>query len=283
MMTIAAENAEQARAWDGAEGEHWTEHENRYDAALHAYRAPFFAAAAIRSGDVVLDVGCGTGQTTRDAARMAVEGSALGIDLSARMIRRATERAAAQGLTNVTFVQGDAQIHPFTEAGFDAVISRTGAMFFGDRAAAFANLARALRPGGRLTLLAWQSLQRNEWLTVVRDSLAAGRELPVPPPEAPSPFGLSEPGLVEPCLAAAGFTGIHFEAVTAPFHAGADADEAAAFLAGTGAGQGLLGGLDEERRAAALADLHAAMAAHQTADGVRLGSRAWLITARRAR
>lgn len=282
MITIAAENAEQARAWDGAEGEHWTTHEERYDAALQGYRRDFLAAAAIRPGDGVLDVGCGTGQTTRDAARAATAGTALGIDLSARMIRRAAERAAAEGLTNATFVQGDAQIHPFPEAGFDAVISRTGAMFFGDRTAAFTNLARALRPGGRLTLLAWQSLDRNEWLTVVRDRLAAGRDLPAPPPEAPSPFGLSEPALVEPCLAAAGFTGIRFEAVEAPFHAGANADDATAFLAGTGAGQGLLGGLDEPRRAAALADLRAAMAAHETPGGVLLGSRAWLITAAKA-
>jgi SAM-dependent methyltransferase len=279
MLTIAAENAEQARAWDGPEGEHWTVHEDRYDAALQAYRSRFREAAAIRSHDVVLDVGCGTGQTTRDAARVAIAGSATGIDLSARMIERATERAAAEGLTNATFRQGDAQIYPFAEAGFDAVISRTGAMFFGDRTAAFTNLARALRPGGRLTLLAWQSMARNEWLTVVRDCLAAGRDLPAPPPEAPSPFGLSEPALVESWLTAAGFGDIRFAAVDAPFHAGADADDAAAFLAGTGAAQGLLGGLDEAARRAALGELRAAMAAHETPEGVRLGSRAWLITA----
>ena len=279
MMTIAAGNAEQARAWDGPEGEHWTVHEQRYDAALRGYRAAFGAAAAIRPADTVLDVGCGTGQTTRDAARAASAGSALGIDLSARMIERATARAAAEHLGNVTFVQGDAQIHPFRTAGFDAVISRTGAMFFGDRVAAFGNLARALRPGGRLTLLAWQGPHRNEWLTVLRDCLAAGRALPVPPPEAPTPFGLSEPALVEPWLTAAGFTGIRCTPVEAPFHAGADADDATAFLGGTGAAQGLLGGLDRERRAAALAGLRAAMAAHETADGVRLGSSCWLITA----
>jgi ubiquinone/menaquinone biosynthesis C-methylase UbiE len=68
------------------------------------------------------------------------------------------------GVDNARFVQADAQIHPFAAESFDAVISRTGAMFFGDPLAAFANLRRALRGGGRLLLLSWQSLERNEWI-----------------------------------------------------------------------------------------------------------------------
>jgi SAM-dependent methyltransferase len=279
---VAAGNAEQARAWDGAEGAYWTEHEARYDGALRAYRPVFNECAAVTATDAVLDVGCGTGQSTRDAARAARSGSALGVDLSARMIRRAAERAAEHGLANATFRRADAQIHPFEPASFDIVISRMGAMFFGDRAAAFANLARALRPGGRMTLLAWQRLDRNAWITAIRNGLAAGRDLPVPSPVAPGPFALAAPGLVEPVLAAAGFTGIRFDAVNAPFYVGADVDDATDFATGNAFSRWLLSDLDEAARAAAIERVRATMAVHASPAGVCLASNAGLITARRA-
>jgi SAM-dependent methyltransferase len=111
----------------------------------------------------VLDIGCGTGQATRDAARAAEPGHALGVDLSARMIELARRLAASQDIGNVSFEQADAQIYPFPAGSFDVAISRTGTMFFGDPAAAFANIGRALRPGGRLVMLVWQGPGPNEW------------------------------------------------------------------------------------------------------------------------
>jgi SAM-dependent methyltransferase len=192
----------------------------------------------------------------------------LGVDLSAAMVRRARERAAAEGLANATFEQGDAQVYPFRPASFDVVISRAGAMFFGDRAAAFANLARALRPGGRMVLLTWQALHRNDWITAIRDSFGAGGE---PPPGAPGPFALADPEAVTETLAAAGFVEIAFESVDVPVCLGADVDDATAFAAGTGLGRSLLGRLDETGRAQALARLRTTMAAHATADGVHIG------------
>jgi SAM-dependent methyltransferase len=280
MSVIAPENADQARAWNGPEGEQWATQADRYDAALRGYRPLFIERTAVTAADAVLDVGCGNGETTRDAARVATAGTALGIDLSTAMIRRATGLAAAEGLANATFRQGDAQVHPFEPASFDLVISRTGAMFFGDRAAAFANLARALRPGGRIVLLAWRALHRNAWITAIRDDLGGGA-MPAPPAGAPGPFALAEPALVEPVLAGAGFTDIRFEAVGAPFRFGADVDDALGFAAGTGIAQGLLSRLDDDGRAAALDRLRATMAANVTPAGVCLDSEAWLITAHR--
>jgi SAM-dependent methyltransferase len=245
---------------------------------MSAHRPLFNARAAITATDAVLDVGCGNGESACDAARAATDGTVLGVDLSAAMVRRARERAAAAGLTNVTFEQGDAQVYPFRPQGFDVVISRAGAMFFGDRAVAFANLARALRPGGRLVLLVWQALHRNDWITAIGNSLAG--DIPAPPPDAPGPFALADPELVTPTLTGAGFAGVEFEPVDVPVHLGADADDATAFAAGTGMGRGLLGRLGESERQRALARLRAAMAEHATPSGVRIGSSAWLITAR---
>jgi len=157
-------NAEQARAWDGDEGAYWAGNAGRFDRAVAAYHERFLAAAVIGRADRVLDIGCGTGQTTRDAARAAADGVALGVDLSGQMIALAGRLAAGHGIANARFEQADAQIHPFPAASFDVAISRTGTMFFADPAAAFANIARALRPGGRLALLAWQGPERNEWI-----------------------------------------------------------------------------------------------------------------------
>ena len=272
-MTIATANLEQARAWDGDEGETWTEQEQRYDGALRAYRGIFNGFCALRSSETVLDVGCGTGQSTRDAARVAAR--VLGIDLSGAMIRRARQRGAG------TFVQGDAQVYPFEPESFDTVISRTGTMFFGDRVAAFGNLARALKPGGRLTMLTWQRADRNEWVTVMRDCLSDGREVPMPPPEAPSPFALAEPSLVRPMLERAGFAGVRFTPVDESFYLGADVADAVGFMAGTGIARWLLGLLDESGQAAALERLGEALAKSATPDGVTVAASAWIIQAHR--
>jgi SAM-dependent methyltransferase len=83
-------------------------------------------------------------------------------------------------------------VHPFEPARYDIAMSRFGAMFFGDPVAAFTNIGRGLRPGGRLVLMSWQRLENNEWLVAIRRALAVGRELPAPPVGAPGPFGLAQ-------------------------------------------------------------------------------------------
>src|ERR1700683_564465 len=93
---------------------------------------------------------------TREAARMARAGSALGVDISVSAIERARELAQAQGVRNITFECADAQVHPFPEKHFDLAISRFGTMFFADPVAAFGNAGRALRSAGRLVMMVWQ-------------------------------------------------------------------------------------------------------------------------------
>jgi ubiquinone/menaquinone biosynthesis C-methylase UbiE len=144
-MNIA--NVDMAAAWDGDEGTDWARDWEHYDLGVRSHHARLMDAAAISRAERVLDVGCGNGQTTRDAARSAAEGSALGVDLSSGMIARAREIARHEKLTNVTFDVADAQVHPFEPAGYDVAMSRFGAMFFGDPVAAFTNIAQALRPG----------------------------------------------------------------------------------------------------------------------------------------
>lgn len=278
-MTIA--NVEQAAAWDGPEGDHWAEHAERYDRTSRRHRGHLLAAGLISSGDEILDIGCGTGGLAREVARQASPGSVLGVDLSARMLARARDLSAAEGLINIRFERADAQVHAFGEGSVDTTVSSFGAMFFADPRTAFVNVARALRPGGRLALLAWRELAKNEWLTAIRAALAAGRTLPEPPPGAPGPFGLADVDRVRQVLEGAGFDEFDVEPVDEPVELGIDSGDAYRFVREFGVVKGLLQDLDDVTRARALDRLRSTLAAHDTDRGVLFESSAWLITARR--
>ncbi|WP_410657598.1 class I SAM-dependent methyltransferase [Amycolatopsis sp. lyj-112] len=272
-VRVDPSNARMLKAWDGEEGARWTKRAQRFDDGVAAYRDTFFAAAGIQPADNVLDVGCGAGQTTRDAARQAVDGSVLGVDLSGEMLSLARRLAEQERVPNVSFEQVDAQVHPFAEAGVDVVISRHGSMFFGTPLAAFANLARATRPGGRLVLLTWRPFRLNEWITTFRTIFAAGREMP------PFDLALSDPLETEGLLTSAGYADVRSTAVNKPMYFGQEVDDAAEFIVEQHGGR--LSDLDESTRTKAIETLRADLAEHQTDRGVFYDSAAWLIEARR--
>ena len=270
-------NSGQVEAWDGNEGAFWTDHALRFDEALADSHRLFLEAAAIRERDRVLDVGCGTGRATRDCARLAAKGFALGVDLSSQMIALAGRTAAAEGLTNIEFRQADAQVEPFEPDSFDVVISRLGSMFFGRPEVAFGNLHRALRPEGRLTLLTWRKLGDNEWLTEFRKAFAVGRDLPTPPADAPGPFAFADPERVTGILSTAGFTDISYRALSEPMNFGSTPDEAFEFVSRFIGW--MLEGLDEAGRHTALAALRTSVAGHTNPRGVLYRSATWIVQA----
>lgn len=278
-LQVHQANVEQLRAWDGDEGDYWAAQADTFERSVAAYDEAFFEAASITATDHVLDVGCGTGSTTRAAATRAVRGGVLGVDLSSAMLAVARRTAHDAGLGNVEFVQADAQVHAFDEVSFDVALSRTAVMFFSDRVAALANVRQALRPGGRLVLLVWQRPERNDWFLELTGALAAGRRLPAPPPDAPHPFTMADPAVTGDVLAEAGYTDVQVVGFHRRMYLGPDPQRAYDFALG------LLGwmldGLDPARAARAHAALRATMEAHADADGVTFGSAAWLVTARR--
>jgi SAM-dependent methyltransferase len=248
-----------------------------YDSELRAHNERLRAATGIRAGERVLDVGCGAGQTTREAARAAAPGEVVGIDVSPPALDRARELTAAEHLDNVSYVEGDAQTHRFAPDRFDVAISRFGVMFFADPATAFANIARALRVGGRIVLLVWQPREANPWDGAIDRAIgtaeAASDDL--------DPFSLGDPTETERILARAGFDEIRFEAVDEPMFFGDDVDEALEWVGGFGYVEQALEAMDPMARGDAIQRLRATFAEHRTADGVTFGSRAWLVTARR--
>lgn len=272
-------NAEQLRAWGGDLGDYWAANADRFDEAVAGYAGHFFDAMAIETTDRVLDIGCGTGQSTREAARRARSGWALGVDLSRQMIELAGRRAADEGVPNAHFEHGDAQVHPFGAGDFDLAISRAGATFFADPEAAFDNIARAIRPGGRLVLLVWQPAQHNEWITAFSTALAVGRAPQQPAPGAPGPFSLGDPDRVRSLLTGAGYVDLRLEDRSEPMYFGRNTDDAFRFVIGlTGS---TLDGLSPPERARALDALRASIDTHRGDQGVRYDSATWLVTAAR--
>lgn len=274
-------NTEQEQAWNGYEGAHWARHQDRWDAVNEGFNDILLTAAAIGRTDAVLDIGCGAGATTRLAARHAEEGRATGVDLSRPMLERARASAHAEHIGNVTFEHGDAQVHPLAGRGFDVAVSRFGVMFFGDPAAAFANIGSGLRAGGRAAFVVAADGEGNEWiqaLTGLRGLLPMGG---FGVTGGPGMFSLADPDRIREVLTAGGFTRIAVERVEAYGRWGQDAEDATDFLLGSGPGRHLLHQVDEatgERARSELADI---LRRYEKDGAVRLRSVAWLVTAER--
>ncbi|SKB10088.1 class I SAM-dependent methyltransferase [Aeromicrobium choanae] len=276
--TVHETNLTQAESWDGAGGEYWAAHADRFDRAVADYQERFESDVAVRRGERVLDVGCGGGLTTRRAARASVDGEVLGVDLSSQLLDVARSRAEAEGLGTVRFVRADAQVHAFEPGHYDVVLSRTGAMFFGDPVAAFANLRDATRPGGRMVLMTWQPPDRNDWIRVTLGVLG-GAPGPTADLDAPGMFSLSRPERIRAVLEAAGWTHVEVDGVEGREWFGADVDDALGFLRGLFAW--LLDELSQDERDAAIERLRESLAAHVGPGGVEFGSAVWLVTARK--
>jgi SAM-dependent methyltransferase len=250
-----------------------------YDAELRLLNEDLRRSYEIQPHDRVLDVGCGAGATTREAARMATEGGALGVDVSAGAIERARERARAEGIPNVTFERADAETRRFPAERFHVAISRFGTMFFVDPVAAFTNIRNAVRPGGRLVMMVWQEHERNEWSLAIEEALGADR--PSSPSEAPDPFTLADPAVTEGVLHSAGFTDVAFIDVRRPISYGPDVAAALEWVRGFTCTSEALASLGPVAADRALARLRDTVASHAGNDGVWFDSRAWIVKARR--
>jgi SAM-dependent methyltransferase len=239
--------------------------------------------ASIMPGESVLDVGCGCGDTSLDlASRVGAAGFVSGIDLSAVMLARARERALERRMSNVEFVQADAQTHAFERTGYDALFSRFGVMFFADPVAAFANLRRALAPGARLAFVCWQELKRNPWMLVPVLAMAKHVEMPPPAdPTAPGPFAFADAERLRGILSQAGFADISIESEeqSLTLAGGGDLDRAVDLVQQLGPVGRLLAGVDAAVRARVRDSVYEALTPYATPTGVRLDGAAFVVTA----
>lgn len=165
-------------------------------------------ALDLKPGEHVLDLGCGIGGTpVALAAAVGPLGRIAALDLLPAAIGVLARDADLP--TNVSLLVGDAQHYPFVRATFDAVFSRFGVMFFDDPVAGFSNVARAVRPGGRIGFVCWRGLDENEL-----DHMPLRAASPYLPPElvcatveAPW-FSFCDSEVIRAALSAAGWANI---------------------------------------------------------------------------
>jgi SAM-dependent methyltransferase len=286
----------QAERWNGTGGEAWARRQETLDRVVGPLGEIALTAAALTAGERVLDVGCGCGDTAIDiAARVGPTGAVLGLDVSGPMLARARERLTsgdASARAPVDFVLADASTHALPPAAFDVLFSRFGVMFFDDPAAAFTNLARALRPGGRLAFVCWRAQDQNPWAAMplaTAAKVAFGEAPPPKPPAgAPGPFAFADSARVTRILTEAGFADVRMspadrDVPLGPSGAGTTRDDVVAYLEEVGPAARLLAELTPEKRAearAALADALAALPVRAEGDAsVWLGAAVWIVTA----
>ena len=282
---MAAENAEQRTYWNEQAGPLWVTYQERLDRQIGPHGDAALAKLAPAQGERVLDLGCGCGDTSLALARaVGAAGRVLGLDLSEPMLARARERAAAAGLANVAFRAADVQTAPLERGTFDAAFSRFGVMFFADPAAAFANVRRALRPGGRVVFACWRPVAENPWILVPMAAAMPHVTLPPPPPPgAPGPFAFGDAARVRGILEAAGFAAIEIEPAEVPMlPGGGDVDEAADTFLEVGPLASALreAGAGDAVRARVRGAVRDAFASHARNGRVELGSAIWLVRAR---
>lgn len=282
MAELDDKNAAQAASWNGSSGRVWTERQAFMDRLLAPVSEVLFASLELKPGMRVIDIGCGSGGTTLELARrVGPTGQVLGLDISAPMLARARERTPAG--TPVRFVEADATIYPFEPDAADHLVSRFGVMFFAEPALAFANMRKGLKPGGRVTFGCWRAPDDNPYFSLALD--AAKAVLPPQPPidlDAPGPFAFADARKVERILTEAGFTGIALRPVDVMFDdgAGGGLDAAVESALQIGPASRALQDQPEAVRTEAAAAIRAALAAHETADGVMVEGRIWIVTAR---
>ena len=274
-------NADQIEYWNGKVGETWVTMQERMDFALTPITTALLAAAAPQAGELVLDIGCGAGETTLAIDAVVGEtGHAIGLDISQPLLARARARAEALQ-SEAEFIAADASIWA-DEAGFDLIVSRFGVMFFADPGGAFAHLHGLAAPGGRLVFACWQPAVRNVWATLPMTALAD--LLPATPPadpHAPGPFAFADAARLATMMEAAGWQDLAFHSLPFEMTVGEGDDPvASAVQFNLRIGPAARAVRDADIGDAAKSILAAALQPHLRDGQVRLPGAVWLVTAR---
>jgi len=277
-------NADMIEFWNGDGGQKWLRFQDNMRESLAPFGHLAMDAAKISAGEQVLDVGCGCGDTTTEIARRIGSGGHVrGVDISKPILAEAKWRAASASLENVTFERADAQTHDFPPSAFDVVFSQFGVMFFAHPVIAFKNIRSAMKPGGRLAFVVWQSVKNNDWVSLSLDVVGNHVPLAAPlDPEEPGAFSFGDMERVKRILLQAGFYDIGVEGVSVPFVVGENLDYAATFLTQMGPAGGAIKNADasEETKLRIAGDMRDALGVYKTDRGIIISSAIWLVTAK---
>jgi len=202
-------NRAQADYWTSPAGLKWIEHEQALDTAMSGMLDMMLDVAEIVPTNRIIDIGCGTGASTLQAAQRVSDGSVLGVDISDPLLGRASSRAGEESVRNASFLLADAQTHDFSNQSFDLLVSRLGMSFFSDTVEALRNLTKALNPRGKMVFVSWASVAENPWFEIPKKA-AEERLGPQPKgdPHAPGPTAFQDCDRVREMMARASLSNI---------------------------------------------------------------------------
>lgn len=269
--------------WIGRTGEEWAKRGEALERLLGPAGSAGLGALGARSGERVLDLGCGGGVSTEMlASSVAPDGAVTGIDVSPDLICQARQRLDGIDLAEV--VEADAERHGFNQS-YDAVYSRFGSMFFDDPVAAFRNIVSAMRPGGRAVFVCWREAARNQWASVPMTFVAQGTAAAGPHP-GPGPFAWADPTVFRTVLRGAGLEDVRestfeFMAEIAEGDDPSPLVRAIRFMTRIGPLAQRLRGASDTARREAERFLAERLQRHVQDDAVRLLASAWIIEARK--
>lgn len=262
--------------WNEDGGKRWVKYIDRLEAMLSDLSTHLVNRVAPRAGEHILDIGCGGGPTSATyAAAVGDSGRVLGVDISAPILKLGTQRFG--DVSQLQFELADAMTHTFSEATFDTMTSRFGVMFFPDPAAAFSNIRKAIKPGGRLCFMCWQPMTENDWMAI--PAAAAFSVLPAPErpaPGTPGPFAFGDPDYVRGIVEPAGFGELSFSAVTETLTLGS-LDETMELMTQMGPAAQSLREVEEHERLEATAKIRDALNEHQRDGAIRMRGSVWIV------
>lgn len=270
----------QLEYWNGAPGQKWVRNQAIMDASLADATAGLFSLAAIAPGERILDIGCGSGETSLMAARaVGPAGAVTGLDISRPLLELARHRA--EGIANLDFQEADASDHAF-QPQFDLLLSRFGVMFFDDPLTAFTNIRKAAAPGGRMTFVCWRALGENEYAAMPFEvAKPLMPPLPPPNPHAPGPFALCDPDRLRRILTEAGFLNIEIGKLDGVMRMGATPEQAGIQATSLGPTARSLALFDDAVRAKVLAAVTDRFRSYPLIDGqITCRIACWLVNAK---
>lgn len=285
MPATAPGNQGQADFWSATGGQAWVDLQDQMDRQLSVVGAAALAALDARTGESIVDIGCGCGATTLDlAAAVGESGRVVGLDISAPMIDLAARRLAERGFPHATALLGDAQIATPADVGgpVDAVFSRFGVMFFDDPVAAFVNIRALTKAPARMVFVCWQEARKNRIFGDLGRELAVlFPGLPAPEPHAAGPMAFADAERLRSILLTAGWSYIEIAEHVAPMQLFGTTDFDVALDASlrVGGAARMMQGADEVTARKIHDAARRVLESQWTDNGAVVDSATWIVTA----
>ena len=279
----ASANSEQIEYWNDRAGPNWVKFYKKLDGQIGDVGKIAIDRAGVTTGQYVLDIGCGCGDSSLELARrVGPDGTVRGVDISQPMLEQAVRRAALEPALKLKFQCRDAQTADFPAATYAHGFSRFGAMFFEDPIAAFTNIRKALAADGRLTFICWRPLDENPWMAIPLSVAGQFVEPPEPTsPGAPGPFAFADGERARQILDSAGYSDVTLEALYEPLYLSGPgtAAEAAAHATQMGPVARMLGESDKATVKRVEAALLETLTPYYDGAGIRMASACWIVSA----